>query len=108
MPVFANFSNTNQNPKVNGRVDYPNKHLSTEGPLLPAASSKGLYPLNQPSCSSQQEPMFEKYNPRNNFAIYDMDSPTGSKLKLCNTDFKKTPCKEQKVDLSTKFNVSCY
>lgn len=106
--MVANFSNTNQNPTVNGRVDYPNKHLSTERPLLPATSSKGLCPLDQPSCSSQQEPVFEKYNPRNNFAIYDMDSPTGSKLKLCNADFKKTPCKEQKVDLSTKFDVSCY
>ncbi|CAI6366868.1 unnamed protein product [Macrosiphum euphorbiae] len=33
-----------------------------------------------------------------------MDAPTGSPLKLSIRDFKKTSCKEQKVDFTTKFN----
>jgi len=106
MAMVANFSSTNQNPTVNGGVDYPNKHCSTKGPLITAISSK--YPLDQPSCSSQQEFLFEEHNTRDGYAIYDMDSPTGSKFKVCNADFKKIPRKEHKVDLSTKLNVSCY
>jgi len=104
--MFANFSSTN-NTTVDGGVEYPVKRSPTQGPLIKATvTSKCQHPLDEPSRSSQQELMSEEYNQKNNFDIYNMDAPTGSPLKPCNTDFKKTSCKEQKVDLTTKFNVS--
>jgi len=101
--MFANFSST-KNTTVDGRVEYPDECGPTQGPQLTAVSSK----CQHPSCPLQQELMFKEYNQKNNFDIYNMDAPTGSPLKPCNMDFKKTSCKEKKVDLPTKFNVSCY
>ncbi|XP_001942593.2 interferon-inducible double-stranded RNA-dependent protein kinase activator A isoform X2 [Acyrthosiphon pisum] len=101
--MYANFSSA-KNTTVGGRVEYPDKRCPTQGPPLTTVSSECLHPLDKPSCSSQQKLMFEEYNQNNNFDIYNMDAPTGSALKPCNTDFKKTSCKQQKVDLPTKFN----
>jgi len=105
--MFANFSSP-KNTTVDGRVEYPDKRYPPLRPLLNTVSSKCLQPLDEPSCSSQQEHMFEEYDQRNKFNIYDMDAPTGSELKPCNTDLKKISGKEQIVDLSTKFSVSYY
>jgi len=97
-----------QNTMVDGGVEYSDRGCSAQEPFIMAELSKCLIPLDKPSCSSQQEPMSEEYNERNNFAIYDMGAPTGFKLKVCNTNFKNTSGKERKVDLSAKLKVSCY
>lgn len=100
-----NCGTVNQNTTVDGRVEYADRGCSTQEPLIDADL---LNALDEPSCSTQQEPMSKEYNRKNNFAIYDMDSPRGYKLKISKTGFKKTSSKEKKVDLPTKFNVSCY
>jgi len=97
-----------QNTMVGERVEYPDGCCPTQEPLINTEISDHLIPLDEPSYSSQQEPMLKEYNQRNNFAIYDMDAPTGHKLKLCNSNFMKTSSKQKKVDLPTKLKVSCY
>lgn len=96
-----NCGTVNQNTTVDGRVEYADRGCSTQEPLIDADL---LNALDEPSCSTQQEPMSKEYNRKNNFAIYDMDSPRGYKLKISKTGFKKTSSKEKKVDLPTKFN----
>jgi len=83
-------------------VDYNDSNVySAQGQLILSNCS---HPSDEPSCSSQEDSMSMEYNA----AIYDMNAPIGYKLKLCDTNFKKTSCKEKKVDLPTKLNVSCF
>ncbi|XP_015372468.1 PREDICTED: interferon-inducible double-stranded RNA-dependent protein kinase activator A-like [Diuraphis noxia] len=105
MSVVPNFNSemVGQNTMNENRVEYPDRGCPIQEPLLNPELPKSLTPLDKPSCSSQQEPMSKEYNQRNNFGFYDMDAPTGYKLKVCNTNFKKTSSKEQKMDLPTKF-----
>lgn len=110
MNIVPNFNNglVGQNTMVDFRVEYSDRSCLTQEPFINTELSKCLIPFDKPSCSSQQEPMSEEYNQRNNFSVYDMGAPKGYKLKVCNTNFKKTSIKEQKVDLPTKFKVNCY
>jgi len=110
MTSVPNFNNEMvcQNIMVDGKVEYPDRGCPTQEPLLNTELSKFLIPLEKPSCSSQQESMSKEYNQRNNFGIYDMDAPTGYKLKVYNTNLKKTSSKERKMDLPTKCKVNCY